>query len=281
MHTPGHTGFSAEIERSFWVRDAAVLLVDAAQGVQPQNETLFHALKDRGVPELLDAMTEFLPGPAASGDELCGVVFAVARDKVLGRGAWVRLFGGKLENRTPLDIRTGMDPVTGEPVFVQRKISQIRSAGGGDAGVMRAGDVAVVYGLGDLKTGYIFGNPEKLPPESAARLAENAAAHDPGDSGQAGGNAGPVGGLRRAVLRGPAAAGGVCPDHGRDPAAYGLSGGRFVYFYPSGRCWLTGGLRFGYAQNPTIIYWKYPGRIAQNTIPVRRRDGREDTGEKR
>ena len=218
MHTPGHTGFSAEIERSFWVLDAAVLLVDAAQGVQPQTETLFHALKD---------------------------------------------------------------PVTGEPVFVQRKISQIRSAGGGDAGVMRAGDVAVVYGLGDLKTGYIFGNPEKLPPESAARLAENAAAHDPGDSGQAGGNAGPVGGLRRAVLRGPAAAGRVCPDHGRDPAAYGLSGGRFVYFYPSGRCWLTGGLRFGYAQNPTIIYWKYPGRIAQNTIPVRRRDGREDTGEKR
>lgn len=35
------------------------------------------------------------------------------------------------------------------------------------------------HALKDLKTGYIFGNPEKLPPESAARLAENAAAHDP------------------------------------------------------------------------------------------------------
>ena len=70
-------------------------------------------------------------------------------------------------------------------------------------------------------------------------------------------------------------------DHNSRAAAYGLSGGRFVYFYPSGRCWLTGGLRFGYAQNPTIIYWKHPGRIVQNTIPVRRRDGREDMGEKR
>ncbi len=256
IDTPGHTDFSAEIERSFWALDAAVLLVDAVQGVQPQTETLFRALKeqglpflfflnktdrpeadpgrvlrqirkrltadicplwdenamteyvcgtsdnltvrylegdpisseeirnqlacltaagkvcpvlcgsalkDRGIPELLDAMTAFLPEPAVSGDELCGVAFAIARDKVLGRGLWVRLFGGKLENRMPLEIRTGTDRVTGEPVFVQRKISQIRNTDGEDSGLMCAGDVAVVYGLGDLKAGYIFGSPEKLP----------------------------------------------------------------------------------------------------------------------
>ena len=256
IDTPGHTDFSAEIERSFWALDAAVLLVDAVQGVQPQTETLFRALKeqglpflfflnktdrpeadseqvmrqirkrltedicpmwdenamaeyvcgtsddlmvrylegdqispeeirgqlavltiagkacpvlrgsalkDQGIPELLDAMTTLLPEPAAFGDELCGVAFAVARDRILGRGVWVRLFGGKMENRMPLEIRTGTDRITGEPVYVQRKISQIRNADGGDAGVMCAGDVAVVYGLGDLKAGYIFGNPEKLP----------------------------------------------------------------------------------------------------------------------
>ena len=256
IDTPGHTDFSAEIERSFWALDAAVLLVDAVQGVQPQTETLFRALKeqglpflfflnktdrpeadservlrqirkrltenvcplwdenalteyvcgtsddltvrylegnpvspeeirkqlacltaagkafpvlrgsalrDRGVPELLDAMTAFLPEPAASGEKLCGVAFAVSRDRILGRGVWVRLFGGRLENRMPLEIQAGTDRVTGEPVTVQRKISQIRNADGGDAGQMSAGDVAVVYGLGDLKTGYIFGNPEKLP----------------------------------------------------------------------------------------------------------------------
>ena len=256
IDTPGHTDFSAEIERSFWALDAAVLLVDAVQGVQPQTETLFRALKeqglpflfflnktdrpeadpervlrqirkrltddicpvwdesamaeyvcgtsddltvrylegepvsseeirrqlacltaagkacpvlrgsalkDRGIPELLDAMTAYLPEPAVSGNELSGVAFAAARDRILGRGVWVRLFGGKLENRMPLEIRTGTDRVTGEPVFVQRKISQIRNADGGDTGMMCAGDVAVVYGLGELETGYIFGNPEKLP----------------------------------------------------------------------------------------------------------------------
>ena len=256
IDTPGHTDFSAEIERSFWALDAAVLLVDAVQGVQPQTETLFRALKEQGlpflfflnktdrpeadpervlrqirkrltddicplwdesavaeyvcgtsddltvrylegdsvsleeirkqlaclttagktcpvlcgsalknqgIPELLDAMTAFLPEPAVCGEELCGVAFAIARDRILGRGVWVRLFGGRLENRMPLEIRTGTDRVTGEPVFVQRKISQIRNADGEDAGLMLAGDVAVVYGLGELKAGYIFGNPEKLP----------------------------------------------------------------------------------------------------------------------
>ena len=256
IDTPGHTDFSAEIERSFWALDAAVLLADAVQGVQPQTETLFRALKaqglpflfflnktdrpeadpervlrqirkrltgeicplwdpdataeyvcgtsdeltarylegerippaeireqlirltaageahpvlcgsalkDRGIPELLDAMAAFLPGPDTSGQELSGVAFAAARDKTLGRGVWVRLFGGSLENRTALEIRTGTDPLTGEPISVQRKISQIRNADGADAGQMSAGDVATVYGLGDLEIGHVFGSPEKLP----------------------------------------------------------------------------------------------------------------------
>ena len=52
IDTPGHTDFSAEIERSFWALDAAVLVVDAVQGVQPQTETLFRALKGQGMPLL-------------------------------------------------------------------------------------------------------------------------------------------------------------------------------------------------------------------------------------
>ena len=52
IDTPGHTDFSAEIERSFWALDAAVLVVDAVQGIQPQTETLFRALKDQGLPFL-------------------------------------------------------------------------------------------------------------------------------------------------------------------------------------------------------------------------------------
>ena len=256
IDTPGHTDFSAEIERSLWALDAAVLLVDAVQGVQPQTEILFRtlrdqklpflfflnktdrpeanpervldqirrrltrevcplwdaermteyvcgttdeltaryidgerigaeeireqlrrlsfagkgfpvlsgsALKDKGIPELLDAMLTYLPGPETAGKELSGVAFAVSNDRTLGRGVWVRLFGGKLENRMPLDIRTGTDRMTGEPIFVQQKISQIRNAAGRDTGVLSAGEVGTVYGLGDLEIGHIFGNPAGLP----------------------------------------------------------------------------------------------------------------------
>ncbi len=256
IDTPGHTDFSAEIERSLWALDAAVLLVDAVQGVQPQTETLFHtlrnqgipllfflnktdrpeadperilnqvrkrltpdicpmwspeamaeyvcgttddlmlryldgtdihpeeireqlirlthagkafpalcgsALKDRGVAELLDAMITYLPEPDCSETGLSGVAFAVSQDKTLGRGLWVRLFGGQLENRMALDIHTGTDRMTGEPVWVQRKISQIRNAAGEDTGKLSAGEVGTVYGLGNLETGYVFGKQDKLP----------------------------------------------------------------------------------------------------------------------
>jgi len=256
IDTPGHTDFSAEIERSFWALDAAVLLVDAVRGVQPQTETLFRALKAQGIPllfflnktdrmeaepeealaqirkkltkdicplwnpeevteyvcgtsdelmarwledetvpaeeirdtlarltaagqacpvlmgsalhgrgitELLDAMITYLPGPDTSEKELCGVAFAAAQDRNMGRGLWIRLYGGTMENRMTLEVIKGTDRITGDPVTVQGKISQIRTAAGEDVGVLSAGGVGIVYGLGDLEIGYVFGNPEKLP----------------------------------------------------------------------------------------------------------------------
>ena len=256
IDTPGHTDFSAEIERSFWALDAAVLVVDAVRGVQPQTETLFRALKAQGMPmlfflnktdreeaspdqvlaqirkkltkevcplwdpeeaaeyvcgtsdeltarwlegetvppeeirdtlvrltaagqacpvlrgsalrgrgiaELLEAMVTYLPGPDTSEKELCGVAFAAAQDRNMGRGLWVRLYGGTMENRMTLEVRKGTDRMTGEPVLVQLKISQIRNAAGEDIGALSAGGVGIVYGLGDLEIGHVFGNPEKLP----------------------------------------------------------------------------------------------------------------------
>ena len=237
IDTPGHTDFSAEIERSFWALDAAVLVVDAAQGIQPQTETLFRALKnqrmpflfvlnktdreeadpdaalkqirkkltpevcplwdpeelteylcgtsdelmiryldgetipadelqerlirltasgeacpalcgsalhDRGIAELLDAMVTYLPGPETGDSELCAVAFAAARDRSMGRGLWTRMFGGRLENRMTVELRVGTNRVTGEPILVQRKISQIRNAAGEDTGVLSSGEVGIV-----------------------------------------------------------------------------------------------------------------------------------------
>ena len=272
IDTPGHVDFSAEVERSLWALDAAVVVVCAVEGVQPHTETLFQALKeqeiptlfflnktdregadvdrvlgqirrlltpdaapmadadavtefvcaqddellerylsgeelaadcirarlaeltcaakaypvyagsalrDEGVVPLLDAMVDFLPAPEeiskrengsqtlpvslSTGDGLCGVVFASTQDRVLGRGVWVRLYAGALENRAPVVLPAGVDPLTGEEKLVQRKITQIRRVDGSDAGALTAGEIGVVYGLGDVKVGQVLGEEALLP----------------------------------------------------------------------------------------------------------------------
>lgn len=50
LDTPGHADFSAEMERSISVMDAAILLVSAADGVQPHTETVWQLLEDYHVP---------------------------------------------------------------------------------------------------------------------------------------------------------------------------------------------------------------------------------------
>ena len=256
IDTPGHVDFSAEVERSLWALDAAVVVVCAVEGVQPHTETLFHALKeqhiptlfflnktdregadvqrvlaqiqrlltadavpmadadamtefvcaqdddllerylsgeemsadfirarladmtraaraypvyagsalrDEGVIPLLDGMVDFLPAPTDNGDGLCGVVFASAQDRVLGRGVWVRLYAGSLENRAPVTLPAGVDPLTGEEKLVQRKITQIRRVDGSDAGSLTDGEIGVIYGLGDVKVGQVLGDEALLP----------------------------------------------------------------------------------------------------------------------
>ena len=53
LDTPGHPDFIAEVERSLTVLDAAVLVVSAVEGVQPQTVVLWRALRRIGVPTVL------------------------------------------------------------------------------------------------------------------------------------------------------------------------------------------------------------------------------------
>lgn len=256
IDTPGHVDFSAEIERSLWALDGAVLVVCGVEGVQPQTETLFEALREQGIPVVffinkvdregadvdrvlrqirrrltdraalmadteqladvvcgaddelmerylmgeelpgtllrermqamasrgeaypvltgsalrdqgielvLDAVIDCLPSPVSAGDELCGVVFASSQDRLLGRGAWVRLYGGHVGNREPVTLPGGLDPLTGEVRLVQHKITQIRGVDGADIGALDAGGIGVIYGLGDIAIGHVLGDSELLP----------------------------------------------------------------------------------------------------------------------
>ena len=53
LDTPGHADFVAEVERSLGVLDAAVLVVSAVEGVQPQTRTLIRALERLALPFLV------------------------------------------------------------------------------------------------------------------------------------------------------------------------------------------------------------------------------------
>lgn len=50
IDTPGHSDFSSEVQRSIRAMDAAVIVVSAVEGVQPQTEVLWEALRSSGVP---------------------------------------------------------------------------------------------------------------------------------------------------------------------------------------------------------------------------------------
>ena len=50
LDTPGHQDFSEDTYRTLMAVDAAVMLIDAAKGVEPQTRKLFDVCRRRGIP---------------------------------------------------------------------------------------------------------------------------------------------------------------------------------------------------------------------------------------
>ena len=53
LDTPGHVDFSAEMERTLWLLDAAVLVISASDGIQGHTRTLWKLLKKHNVPVVI------------------------------------------------------------------------------------------------------------------------------------------------------------------------------------------------------------------------------------
>ena len=52
LDTPGHADFSEDTYRVLTAVDAAVMLIDAAKGLEPQTMKLFAVCRHRGIPVL-------------------------------------------------------------------------------------------------------------------------------------------------------------------------------------------------------------------------------------
>jgi len=116
-----------------------------------------------GIEELLEFAAKYLPGPKISNENgFSARVFALGQDKNLGKMAFVRAFSGKTENRQPVfNQRTKNEE---KPVQI-RRISGTKFE---DVNELSAGEIGVLYALGEAQVDDVLGSGKYEIPEVQA-----------------------------------------------------------------------------------------------------------------
>lgn len=122
LDTPGHKDFSEDTYRTLMAADAAVMLIDAAKGVEPQTRKLFEVCRMRGLPiftfinkfdrpsrdplDLIDELEKVLgirscpmSWPIGSGDRFRGVYDRTSKEFMFFKTDGVANQSGRLETK--------------------------------------------------------------------------------------------------------------------------------------------------------------------------------------
>lgn len=127
-----------------------------------------------GVLDAATAFADLMPDcTRRKTEDLCGIIFKIEHDKTHGKTAYIRLFGGEIENREEVTLltndaasgrqqdsdNTAVEAETQPPA--KEKIAQIKTFSGiktADSGKLSGGNIAAVTGLSSAKTGQYIGS---------------------------------------------------------------------------------------------------------------------------
>src|SRR5690606_14964897 len=112
LDTPGHKDFSEDTYRVLTAVDAAVMVIDAGKGIEPQTRKLFEVCRRRGVPifTFMNKLDRPTLDPLALLDELESVlgIHAFPANWPIGTGPTFRGVFDRLTNQVHLFERTRM-----------------------------------------------------------------------------------------------------------------------------------------------------------------------------
>ena len=209
LDTPGHQDFSEDTYRTLMAADSAVMVIDAARGIEPQTRKLFKVCAMRGIPiftfinkldheardpfDLLDELeTEFGIGTYPMNWPIsCGVTFNGVYDRETREVLTFDNFHGgrqRLESiRCPIDDTERLDSLIGADLREELcdQVDLLDGAGGEfDLGKVRSGKLSPVFfgsALNNFGVEQFLESFLKLTPPPLARKDSDGNTVDPFD----------------------------------------------------------------------------------------------------